>query len=39
MPEALEKIRDAMREELKPYQKRNAIELPMPAMLASAMKP
>lgn len=38
-PEALEKIRDAIRDELKPYQKRNAIELPMPAMLASGMKP
>jgi SAM-dependent methyltransferase len=38
-PDALEKIREAMRDELKSYQKRNAIELPMPAMLASGMKP
>ena len=38
-PDALEKIRDAIREELKPYQKRNAVELPMPAILASAVKP
>jgi ubiquinone/menaquinone biosynthesis C-methylase UbiE len=38
-PEALEKIREAMREELQQYQKRNAVELPMPAMLASGMKP
>jgi hypothetical protein len=37
--DALEKIREAMRDELKSYQKRNAIELPMPAMLASGMKP
>jgi ubiquinone/menaquinone biosynthesis C-methylase UbiE len=38
-PEALEKIRDAMREELKPYQKRGRVELPMPAILASGVKP
>jgi hypothetical protein len=38
-PEALEKIRDAIRDELQPYQKRNAVELPMPAILASAVKP
>src|SRR5262245_27026903 len=36
---ALEKIRDAIREELKPYQKRNAVELPMPAILSSGLKP
>jgi ubiquinone/menaquinone biosynthesis C-methylase UbiE len=38
-PDALEKIRDAIREELKPYQKRNAVELPMPAILSSGLKP
>ena len=38
-PEALEKIRDAMRDESKQYQKGNAVELPMPAILASGMKP
>jgi ubiquinone/menaquinone biosynthesis C-methylase UbiE len=38
-PDALEKIRDAMRDELKKYQKRNAVELPMPAILTSGMKP
>jgi ubiquinone/menaquinone biosynthesis C-methylase UbiE len=38
-PDALEKIRDAIRDELKRYQKRNAVELPMPAILASGMKP
>jgi ubiquinone/menaquinone biosynthesis C-methylase UbiE len=37
--EALEKIREAMREELKNYQTGSAIELPMPAILASGMKP
>jgi ubiquinone/menaquinone biosynthesis C-methylase UbiE len=37
-PEVLEQIRDAMRDELKKYQKGNAIELPMPAILASAIK-
>ena len=36
---ALEKIREAMREELKNYQTGSAIELPMPAILASAIKP
>ena len=36
---ALEKIRAAMREELKNYQTGSAIELPMPAILASAIKP
>ena len=38
-PDALEKIRQAMLNELKNYQKRNAVELPMPAMLASGVKP
>jgi ubiquinone/menaquinone biosynthesis C-methylase UbiE len=38
-PEALEKICHAMRDELKSYQKGNAVELPMPAILASAIKP
>jgi ubiquinone/menaquinone biosynthesis C-methylase UbiE len=38
-PEALEEIRDAMRASSKPYQKGNAVELPMPAVLACAAKP
>ena len=38
-PDALEKIREAMRDELKRYQKGSFVELPMPAILASAMKP
>jgi ubiquinone/menaquinone biosynthesis C-methylase UbiE len=38
-PEALEKIGDAIRDELKKYQKGNAVELPMPAILASGTKP
>jgi len=38
-PEALEKIRYAMRAESKRYQKGNAVELPMPGILASAVKP
>jgi hypothetical protein len=38
-PAALEKIRDAMRAESKRYQKGNAVELPMPAVLASAPEP
>jgi ubiquinone/menaquinone biosynthesis C-methylase UbiE len=36
---ALGKIREAMREELQKYQRPNAIELPMPAILASGVKP
>ena len=36
---ALAKIRDAMRDESKQYQKGNPVELPMPAILASGMKP
>jgi ubiquinone/menaquinone biosynthesis C-methylase UbiE len=38
-PEALEKIREAMCDELKKYQKRDVVELPMPAVLTSGMKP
>ena len=38
-PEVLEKIREAMRQELEQYQKGKAVELPMPAILASAIKP
>ena len=38
-PQALEKIRDAMRHELEQYQKDKAVELPMPAILASATNP
>lgn len=38
-PDGLEKIREAMRDESKKYQKRNAVELPMPAILTSGMKP
>jgi ubiquinone/menaquinone biosynthesis C-methylase UbiE len=38
-PEVLEQIRDAMRDESKQHQKGNAVELPMPAILASGMKP
>jgi ubiquinone/menaquinone biosynthesis C-methylase UbiE len=37
--EVLEKIRHAMRGELRQYQKGNAVELPMPAILACAIKP
>jgi len=37
--DALEKIGDAIRDELKKYQKGNAVELPMPAILASGTKP
>jgi ubiquinone/menaquinone biosynthesis C-methylase UbiE len=38
-PEVLEKISDAMRHELQQYQKGKAVELPMPAILASGTKP
>ena len=38
-PDALKKIREAMRDELKKYQKCDAVELPMPGILGSAMKP
>jgi ubiquinone/menaquinone biosynthesis C-methylase UbiE len=37
--EVLEQIRHAMRAELKQYQKGDAVELPMPAILACAIKP
>jgi SAM-dependent methyltransferase len=37
-PTVLNKIRDAMREELQQYRKGDGVELPMPALLASAMK-
>jgi len=38
-PEVLEQIRLAIRDESKQYQKADAIELPMPAVLASGTKP
>jgi SAM-dependent methyltransferase len=38
-PTVLDKIRDAMRAEAEKYQKGDVIELPMPALLASATKP
>ena len=38
-PDVLEKIRDAMQDELTQYQKGSVVELPMPAVLASGMKP
>ena len=38
-PEALDKIRDALRVASKQYQKGNAVQLSMPAVLASAVKP
>ena len=38
-PEVLAKIRDAMRAEVEKYAKGNAVELPMPALIASALKP
>jgi hypothetical protein len=38
-PEVLVKIRDAMRAEVEKYAKGNAVELPMPALIASAVKP
>ncbi|HKD24983.1 MAG TPA: methyltransferase domain-containing protein, partial [Xanthobacteraceae bacterium] len=38
-PEVLEQIRDAMRDESKQHQKGGAVELPMPAILSSAVKP
>ncbi len=37
--ESLFAIRDSMRKETKAYEKNGGIELPMPAMLASAVKP
>jgi SAM-dependent methyltransferase len=38
-PTVLNKIRDAMRAEAEQYRKRDGVELPMPALLASATKP
>ena len=38
-PEVLEQIRDAMRDGSKQHQKGEAVELPMPAILASGTKP
>ncbi|HEV8723579.1 MAG TPA: class I SAM-dependent methyltransferase [Candidatus Binatia bacterium] len=38
-PTVLDKLRDAMREELEKYTKGNVIELPMPALIASGVKP
>jgi len=38
-PTVLNKIRSAMREELEKYRKGDAVELPMPALIASAIKP
>jgi SAM-dependent methyltransferase len=38
-PTVLNKIRDAMRAELEPYTKGDAVELPMPALIASGIKP
>jgi ubiquinone/menaquinone biosynthesis C-methylase UbiE len=38
-PEVVEKIRDAIKEEVKKYRKSSSIDLPMPAILASAIKP
>lgn len=38
-PDELEKIGGAIRDELKKYQKGHFVELPMPAVLASALKP
>src|SRR5262245_34187612 len=38
-PEVLEQIRNAMRDESKQHQRGETVELPMPAMLASAVKP
>jgi len=38
-PEVLDRIRDTMRAEVKKYTKGDAAELPMPALIASALKP
>src|SRR5262245_9723997 len=38
-PEVLEQIRNAMRDESKQHQRGETVELPMPAMLASGVKP
>lgn len=37
-PTVLNKIRDAMREEVKKYTKKDVVELPMPALIASGVK-
>jgi len=37
-PQTLDKIRQAIRDELTEYQKRDCVELPMPAILASATR-
>jgi hypothetical protein len=38
-PTVLRKIRDAIRVELEKYTKGDVVELPMPALIASAVKP
>jgi len=38
-PTVMGKIRDAMRAELEKYRKGNIVELPMPALIVSALKP
>jgi hypothetical protein len=38
-PTVLSKIRDAIRVELEKYTKGDVVELPMPALIASAVKP
>ncbi len=38
-PTVLNKIRQAMRAELEPYTKGDVVELPMPALIASGVKP
>jgi hypothetical protein len=38
-PAVLDKIREAILTEVKNYAKGNAVELPMPALIASAVKP
>jgi len=38
-PTVLDKIRDAMREELEEYTKGDVVKLPMPALIASGVKP
>jgi hypothetical protein len=38
-PAVLEKIREVMRAEVEQYSKNDFVELPMPALIASAVKP
>jgi hypothetical protein len=38
-PTVLQKIREAMRAELEKYTKRDVVKLPMPALIASGVKP